>query len=136
MSTPHLRALVAALEPRLLPGTFAFVSVPLATDLDALDSVATMREAEGLSLIVPLQQALDRGLPVLFRAAQITLCVASELQAVGLTAVVAAALADAGLPCNVVAGARHDHLFVPDGEAPRALQVLRELQGRWSSPID
>ena len=131
LSSPHLRALVTALEPTLVRGTFAFVSTPPDTGFDALDCVASIREEQGLSLIVPLQQALDHKLQVLFVAAQITLRVASELQAVGLTAVVATALAEADLPCNVVAGAKHDHLFVPADRAEHAMQVLLDLQRRW-----
>ena len=42
-------------------------------------------------------------------------------------AAVATALGDADIPCNMVAGFHHDHLFVPVKDAARALQVLREL---------
>ena len=59
--------------------------------------------------------------------AWITLGVTSDLTAVGLTAVVSTALADAGLSCNVIAGLRHDHLLVPHDEAERAMGVLRDL---------
>ncbi len=58
-------------------------------------------------------------MPILFRSAWITLTVHSDLQAVGLTAAFAAALAQADIPCNVVAGAYHDHLFVPVESWPR-----------------
>ena len=51
----------------------------------------------------------------------------SALDAVGLTAAVSRALADAGLSCNVLAGLHHDHLLVPAGRAEEALAVLREL---------
>ncbi|HCH64870.1 MAG TPA: acetyltransferase, partial [Deltaproteobacteria bacterium] len=68
------------------------------------------------------------GLSVLFRAAWITLTVHSDLQAVGLTAAVASALTAVGVSCNVVAGAHHDHLFVPEGMADRAMAALRDLQ--------
>jgi len=54
--------------------------------------------------------------------------VASDLNDVGLTAAVAAALADAGIACNVVAAVHHDHLFVPVEAADAALATLRALQ--------
>ena len=52
----------------------------------------------------------------------------SALGAVGLTAAVARALADEGVPCNVLAGAMHDHLLVPEDDAARALDALRRLR--------
>jgi hypothetical protein len=64
----------------------------------------------------------------LFRAAWITLTVHSDLQAVGLTAAVATALAQSGISCNVVAAAFHDHIFVPVESAKEALSVLQQLQ--------
>jgi len=122
------------LNPVLHDGTFVFVSVPVATDLRGLDVVATMREQEGLSLVLPEAQALARGLPILFRAAWLTLTVASELQAVGLTAAVAKALAGAGIATNVIAGAHHDHLFVPVELGGAALATLRRLQEQAREP--
>jgi len=58
------------------------------------------------------------------------LTVHSDLQAVGLTASFARALADEGIACNVVAGARHDHLFVPIAAAAAAVNALNNLQSR------
>jgi uncharacterized protein len=54
----------------------------------------------------------------------------SALDAVGLTAAVSRALADASLSANVVAGVHHDHLFVPHGEAEAAVRVLTALTHR------
>ena len=51
----------------------------------------------------------------------------SSLQAVGLTAAVADALADAGIACNAVAAYYHDHLFVPLDRADEASDILRRL---------
>ena len=87
-----------------------------------------MREREGLTLVVPEEQAVAAGLPVLFRAAWISLTVHSDFQAVGLTAAFSGALGQAGISCNVVAGAFHDHIFVPAEQAQLTLAVLRTLQ--------
>jgi len=124
----ELPALLRAMRPVRNAGTFVFVSVPPATDLRGLDVVATMREPEGLSLVLREELAQARGFTVLFRAAWITLTVASDLHAVGLTAAVSTALASAGIACNVIAGAVHDHLFVPVEQAEAALGVLHHLQ--------
>jgi hypothetical protein len=53
--------------------------------------------------------------------------VASDLDAVGLTAVVATALAGQGIPANVVAGFHHDHVFVPVDRGAAAMRVLAAL---------
>ena len=56
----------------------------------------------------------------------------SDLAAVGLTAAFSQALAQAGIGCNVVAGAVHDHIFVPVAQANDAMAVLQALQQRAS----
>ena len=117
------------LDPELHEGTFAFTTVPVTTSLAGLDVVATMREPEGLTLVLPEAQAKERGFEVQFRCAWITLRLASALDAVGLTAAFARALADLGIACNVIAGTHHDHLFVPVDRAQDALRCLQDL--RW-----
>lgn len=84
---------------------------------------ATFREAEGLTVVVDEETAARRGWPVLFRAAWITLTVHSDL-----TAAFARALGAAGISCNVMAAAYHDHIFVPVDDGPRARDVLVALQ--------
>lgn len=116
------------MEPVLNPDTYAFVSLPEDTRVDAADVVASMREPEGLSVIVERAVAERAGLTPAFLCRWITLTVHSDLQAVGLTAAVARALAEAGISCNVVAGTHHDHLFVPVGRADDAMTALRTLQ--------
>lgn len=81
-----------------------------------------------MTVIVEESVAIAHGLQPLFRAAWITLTVSSDLAAVGLTAAVARALTDAGISCNVVAAAHHDHLFVPVERAGDAIAALRGLQ--------
>jgi uncharacterized protein len=56
------------------------------------------------------------------------LTVNSALEAVGLTAAFATALGNSGISCNVVAGACHDHIFVPLELADAAMHVLHLLQ--------
>ena len=130
MLTPisDLSQLLRSINPQLHDGVFVYSSIPEHNRLDGFTVVATVREPEGLSIILPEAEAQAAHLPCLFRCAWITLTVYSDLQAVGLTAAIAGALGNAGISCNVVAGAYHDHLFVPVERAEAALQTLRELQ--------
>jgi hypothetical protein len=125
-----LATLLATMEPVLNPGTYVFASVTDAAHIDLAQAVATVREPEGMSVVLPETDAARSNLPVLFRCAWITLSVNSDLNAVGLTAALAAALGDAGISCNVVAGALHDHIFVPVAAAEAAMHELRLLQSR------
>ena len=86
-----------------------------------------MVEAEGRTLVIARDTADQLGLAYRFVAAWITLDVDSELDDIGLTSVVAQALASAGISCNVIAGYHHDHLLVPHAQAPEALAVLRSI---------
>lgn len=132
MSQPvsDLTTLLRTLEPVLNPGVWVYAMLPLAADPAPLAPLATFREAEGLTVVVAEAAAREHGLEALFRCAWITLRVHSDLQAVGLTAAFARALGDAGISCNVLAGACHDHLFVPADQAGQALDALLDLQAR------
>jgi hypothetical protein len=127
-ATADLAALLRTLEPVLNEGVYVYCVVPSGNESHAIPAVATFREAEGTTVITSEAEALRAKLPVLFRAAWITLKVHSDLQAVGLTAAVAGALSEAGISCNVVAAARHDHLFVPVERAGEAVARLEALQ--------
>jgi len=123
-----LGSLLSKLEPRRQPGVYAFVSVPPGADFAALHPLALFHEPEGVTLIIDEDRAGCASWPVRMRAAWLTLTVQSDLQAVGLTAAVATALAGAGIACNVVAAVHHDHLFVPVEHADAALAALAALQ--------
>jgi hypothetical protein len=125
-----LDELLRSMHPRLNDGVYVFLSSTTAADIADIEPIATFREDEGLSIIVEESQARATNLPILFRAAWITLTVNSDLYAVGLTAAVAGALAHKGISCNVVAGANHDHLFVPIELADAAMAALEELRIR------
>lgn len=125
---PELQALLRNMAPVLNPGTWVFLVIPDSTPLDPASVVATMREPEGLSVVMEKSQALRQGLVPVCECAWITLSVNSDLQAVGFTAAFAAALGRANISCNVIAGVHHDHLFVPAQAADAAMAALRALQ--------
>lgn len=116
------------MDPVLNPGVYVFASVANLAMVPSSQLIAMIREQEGVSVVVSEADAIELGLPILFRAAWISLKVHSDLQAVGLTAAFSTALGQAGISCNVVAGALHDHIFVPVLTVERAMAVLRGLQ--------
>ncbi|MET4589978.1 ACT domain-containing protein [Arthrobacter sp. 754] len=122
----NLEALLAALHPELRKGEYVYVLWPHGRPL-APGIEAAVREAEGLTVVLPRAEADSLGLHYDFVAAWITLQVHSELEAIGLTAAVGKALTDAHISCNVLAGFHHDHILVPVADAARAIEALAEL---------
>ena len=120
------REMVAAMDPVLMPGRFVFCTVE--DGALAAEALATFREEEGLSVLLPVARAEALGLAVESPMRQITLRVHSALEGVGLTAAVAGVLADAGIACNMIAARLHDHAFVPEARAEEALALLQALQ--------
>lgn len=96
--------------------------------------VGCFREAEGLTLILEERAAAAHGLAPLFKAAWVTLAAPTALDSVGLTAAVSRALASAGIACNVVAAAHHDHLFVPWDRGPDVVRILAAMSGPVTRP--
>ena len=126
MPESDLKTMLRTMNPRLEDGRFVFVA--LGQDpASELDLHATVLEPEGLSAVITQADADRHGLEYDFVAAWITLRVESALSAVGLTAEVSRCLAEAGISCNVIAGLRHDHLLVPEGEAREAMSTLEAL---------
>lgn len=122
-----LAALLRDMKPVLNPGEYVFCTLP-GTQLPAgAEVIGSFREREGLTLILAREEAGRLALAYDYVAAWLTLEVHSALQAVGLTAAVASALAEAGISCNVVAGYFHDHLFVAHRDGALAVDVLRRL---------
>ena len=115
-----LARLLAGLDPELDAVEYGFETVaePLVADAFAL-----IREEEGFTVVRP-----GRGW------ARIILRIHSSLEAVGLTARVAAALAEQGIAANFIAGAYHDHIFVPWQRRGEAMAVLHELAGNRADP--
>ncbi|MFC7303730.1 ACT domain-containing protein [Streptomyces monticola] len=124
-----LGRLLTGLRPQLAPGRYVYATVTGAVPA-GVDPVVTVAEAEGRTLVVRQEEADAAGLAYDFVAALITLRVHSALDAVGLTAAVAAELAAEGMSCNVVAGFHHDHLFVAYDRAEEAVAVLERLARR------
>jgi len=130
MTSPikDLNELITEINPVLHDGVYVFVSVNDEVSLNNIKVIASIHESEGYSAIIAESDAKELGLDILFRAAWITLNVHSDLNAIGLTALFSAALAKEGISCNVVAGAYHDHVFVPVDRAKDAMHAFGQLQ--------
>jgi uncharacterized protein len=109
-----LGRLLAGLTPILDTTEYGFEIMAEARPLG--DAFALIREDGGVTLIRP-----GAGW------ARITLGVHSSLAAVGLTALVATALAERGISANVIAAFQHDHVFVPWERREEAVSTLEAL---------
>jgi hypothetical protein len=122
MAERDLRRLLAGLAPAVRPVPYVVVE----TDVD-LPAAAVIVEDEATTKVVERSVADVAGLSYTFVAAWITCTIESDLEAVGMTAAISRALADAGIACNVLAGSRHDHLLVPWHRRDDAVAVLSRL---------
>ena len=129
-------AMIAGMTPERDAETWHFCTVAddAVAALHFPEALATIREAEGVSLILPDAAAARHGFATDLPMARITLSVHSALDGVGLTAAVAQALPENGIPCNMVAGYHHDHAFVRRDMADRAMGILQELAAEGRAP--
>lgn len=121
-----LAEMLATLTVEARPEPYTFVS----GEWPSLAEVAAARvlEDEGPTYVVTVEACCAAGAPVGFEAGWLTVTVHSSLEAVGLTAALSRVLADAQIPCNVLAAFHHDHLLVPWGRVDAALAALHSLR--------
>jgi hypothetical protein len=122
-----LDMLLESMKPELRPGEYVFCTVEDLNAVSPAESILIFREDEGTTVIVRKEIADKLRLNYSFVAAWITLTVHSSLEAVGLTAAFSKALAENGVSCNVVAAFYHDHLFVRQQDAAKAMEILNGL---------
>jgi hypothetical protein len=113
------------LAPELYPEPYVYAIVGEVPS--GIAPFAVIREHEGITLVLPRADADRVGLRYDYVAARISLRLGSDLAAVGLTATVSRALAGAGISCNVIAGAAHDHFLTDWDRREEALALLRAL---------
>jgi hypothetical protein len=125
-----LSKMLASLAPHLMEGDFVFCSIQDAKygDFAELLPIASILEAEGLTLLVARENADKAGINYESIFKGITLNVHSSLEAVGLTAAVSSKLAERGISANVIAAYYHDHIFVQAEKADAALSALNEFR--------
>jgi hypothetical protein len=123
----NLQQLIKHMQPMLQPDNYVFVSTKTVDSLDMDKVFARINEPEGITLILTKAQADEWQLAYSSEFSLITLQIHSSLDAVGLTAAFATALAKHDISANVVAGFYHDHILVTKKDASKAVEVLQAL---------
>ena len=125
-----LQHLLAHLSPMLDPTPLVFCSIKHGRygDLAECHPIASIREPEGLTLVLPQSEADSKGFHYDGVFHSILLEVHSSLLAVGLTARISTTLAQAGISVNMLAGTYHDQVLVPIADAQRALELLLTIK--------
>jgi uncharacterized protein len=121
----NLAELLRSMAPELHSAAYGFGLIQ-GTDW-VPGAFAMIAEAEGMTVVAT--EDLLRAAQIAHQPgwARISLKVHSDLQAVGLTAAVAAALTEQGISANVIAGYHHDHVFVQWARRQDAMAVLEAL---------
>ena len=123
----NLGTLLKTIKPKLNQGRFVFCTVNDLKLIDTKHTVLIFKEAEAITIIVKKEMADKLNLAYSFISSWITLTVHSSLEAIGLTAAFSKALSENGISCNVVAAFYHDHIFVNEKDADKAMDVLNKL---------
>lgn len=124
-----LKNILKNLNPALNEGKYVYCTV---SDIDVIpmsNILFLFKEAESITIVLKKEDAEALNLSFSYVASWITLEVHSSLSAVGLTAKFSQALSEAGISCNVVAAYFHDHIFVDEKDAAKAIEVLNALKG-------
>lgn len=123
-----LKNILKNLNPALNEGKYVYCTV---NDIDTIPMSKILflfKETESVTMVLKKEDAEALNLDFSYVASWITLEVHSSLSAVGLTAKFSQALSDAGISCNVVAAYFHDHIFVDEKDAAKAIEVLNALK--------
>lgn len=127
MAERDLNALLTHLQPVLDSREWAFCSVDQTFPLAIAKPLLVFHEDEGTTIVVTTSDAAHFKLTYEGAWRRITANVHSALDAVGLLAALSRALAERGIPANVVSAYHHDHLFVPANRADEAMRAIAEL---------
>jgi hypothetical protein len=124
-----LALLIQNMEPVLNTGEYVFCTVETLGGIPDIEKVLFFfRENEAITIVVEKTIADEWNMDYNYISSWITLTVHSSLEAVGLTAAFANALKKENISCNVVAAYFHDHIFVAEKDAERAMKALFSLR--------
>lgn len=131
----QLSHLLAKMNPTLNKGRYVFVHHQGSSQIDLTEVLATFKEEEGTTIVLKKEKADELGLVYDYVSAWITLKVHSSLEAVGLTSAFSKALAEKNISCNVMVAYYHDHIFVNENDAEKAIETLEQLTSNSQHPL-
>ena len=119
--------MLAQIDPRI-GVEYVFASV---TELPPdVEPVALIREPEGITIGVTLEEATRADLSTDDPYTIITLSAPGSLDVVGLNSGIAQVLSSRSIPANIFSGIYHTHIFVPSKLAAEAKAVLEDVSGQ------
>ena len=127
------KTLIESMSPEISEESFVFFSVEADKIPQELRAEGIFREKEGITIICEENEALKHSFPCEERYKRISLGVHSSLQAVGFLHAIISELTDEEISCNVISAYYHDHIFVPEPTADKALLVLSNLAENYSN---
>ncbi|MGD9397899.1 MAG: ACT domain-containing protein [Candidatus Thorarchaeota archaeon] len=127
----NLESLLRKMEPVVVPGEYVFCTIDVSQLEDLEDPLMVFREKEGPTVIITKSVAEHNGFPVDSTWGLVSLCVHSDLEAIGFLAAITKHLAEAGISVNAVSAFYHDHLFVPYGREYEVVTLLSKLSSSF-----
>lgn len=129
----NLEQLLKSMQPVLQNGEYIFCSIdPQDNRCTSLKPIGSFQEREGLTLILPREEADAAGISYASTFAMITLSVHSSLEAVGFLATITNVLAQQGISVNPISAYYHDHLFVPIAQGNETISLLQTLAAQYA----
>ena len=125
----NLKEILENLNPYLVKESFIFMTSkePIKELVNSLNPLATFIENEGSTLVITKEIADKNSIryETIFKC--ISLSVHSSLESSGLIATLSSELSKQDIPANVFAGYFHDHIFVPNDMAKKALEIISSI---------
>jgi hypothetical protein len=120
------------MSPTLTEGQFVFCSISRERR-KALkpEPLYEFHEAEGVTVVLRLQDAVREKIDGEFLSRLIRLDVTPHSDAVGMLSVISTRLATHGVSIQPVAGVHHGYLFVPEARGEESVKILESLAAEY-----